>query len=252
MELKDNPRGGYRYLTGISAYSAGVVAMAGHEIVHATLARPIPLAEGFDLVARVLAAEGRPSQALAAMELRSAEPFSFEGFAAFNAGYYETLTDWDIPVDGDNPVARTNVAPVVRPPAAPSLYAFSYTVAGDTPAPTFIVAGAGEVVRQSLEVQSIVREGESSPEAMAEKAAHVLSVMRARLEGLGGDWSRVTATDVYTAEALQPYLGPTLLEQMGAAAQHGVHWHFSHPPIVGLAFEMDLRGVRREIVVPVD
>jgi hypothetical protein len=33
---------------------------------------------------------------------------------------------------------------------------------------------------------------------------------------------------------------------MGPAAIHGVHWHLAHPPIGSLAFEMDLRGVRRE------
>jgi hypothetical protein len=33
---------------------------------------------------------------------------------------------------------------------------------------------------------------------------------------------------------------------MGASAVHGLHWFYSRPPIVGLEFEMDLRGVRRE------
>jgi hypothetical protein len=28
---------------------------------------------------------------------------------------------------------------------------------------------------------------------------------------------------------------------------HGVHWYYSHPPIQGIEFEMDIRGVRREI-----
>jgi hypothetical protein len=34
---------------------------------------------------------------------------------------------------------------------------------------------------------------------------------------------------------------------MGPAAIHGIHWHLSHPPIAGLIYEMDLRGVRREM-----
>ena len=250
MQLKDNQRGGYRYLTGISAYSSGVVAMPGHEIVHATLARAIPLADGFDQVARHLDDLGRPRQALCAMELRSPKPFSFDGFADFNVGYADVLRQWDIHVGDDNPVARTNVAPEVAPPAEPSLYAFAYTVPGETPTPTFVVAGAGEVHRQSLEVQTIVREGETTPDAMAEKAAHVMGVMRARMEGLGADWSRVTATDVYTVHQLQPYLASALLKPMGPAAAHGIRWHFTRPPIEGLDFEMDARGIAREIVLP--
>lgn len=251
MQLKDNDRGGYRYLAGISAYSSGVVALPGHEIVHATLAQPIPLAAGFDLVAGHLDGLGRPRQALCAMELRSPKPFSFDGFADFNIGYADVLRDWDIHVGDDNPVARTNVAPEVAPPAEPSLYAFAYTVPSETPTPTFVVAGAGEVHRQSLEVQTIVREGETGPDAMAEKAAHVLGVIQARMEGLGADWPRVTATDVYTVHQLQPYLASVLLEPMGAAAAHGVRWHFTRPPIEGLDFEMDARGIAREIVLPV-
>ena len=38
--LIDNPRGGYRFLTGISPFSSGVVASDGHEVVHATPATP--------------------------------------------------------------------------------------------------------------------------------------------------------------------------------------------------------------------
>jgi hypothetical protein len=34
---------------------------------------------------------------------------------------------------------------------------------------------------------------------------------------------------------------------MGPAAVHGVHWYLSRPPIEGLEYEMDMRGVRREV-----
>jgi hypothetical protein len=194
-----------------------------------------------------LAAEGRSRQALCAVELRSPKPFSFGGFDEFNAGYREILQAWDIPVDGHNPVARTNVAPVVRPPDEPSLYGFAYTLPGETTENSFVVAGAGDVQRQALDSEVIVREGETSADAMREKAAHVMSVMQRRLDGLGCGWAEVTAVNVYTAELLQPYLAETILEPIGAAAMHGVHWHLSRPPIEGLAFEMDLRGVGREL-----
>ena len=41
--LRDHPKGNYRYLPGISAFSSGTVAMPGHESVHATLGAPLPV-----------------------------------------------------------------------------------------------------------------------------------------------------------------------------------------------------------------
>jgi len=127
---------------------------------------------------RHLRPEGRPRAALCAIELRSPTPFSYEGFDAFNAGYRALLTEWKLLVDGENPIARTNVAPLVGAPSEPSLYAFAYTIPGATPRPTFVVAGAGEMRVRGVGVQGIVRHGETSPEAMREKAAHVMGVMQ--------------------------------------------------------------------------
>ena len=242
MEIGIQPTGGYRYIRGIPAFSYGVIATEGYEVVHATLARPIPWRAGFDLIASHLGALGRPRQALAAIELRSPQPFTPEGFSDFNRGYAAVLETWEILVDGDNPVARTNVAPVVNPPTDVSLYAFSYTelIVGDGGlGSTFVVAGAGESNR----------DGKTSPDAMADKAASVLSTMNARLSALGVGLADVTMTDVYTAHPVHSYLAGGLLEPMGPAGMHGIHWHHARPPIIGLEYEMDMRGVRRELVV---
>ena len=40
-----------------------------------------------------------------------------------------------------------------------------------------------------------------------------------------------------------------VLKPAGAAAIHGVHWYPSRPPIQGLDYEMDMRGVARELVL---
>jgi len=241
--------GSYRFLPGIAPFSSGTVAAPGHQMVHATLRAPIPWRDGFALIDRHLRAEGRPRAALAAIELRSPAPFSFDGFDAFNAGYQALLKEWNLLVDGANPIARTNVAPVTRAPAEPSLYGFGYTVPGATDRATFIVAGAGEVRERGVGVEGIVRHGETSPGAMREKAAHVMGIMRARLQGLGVTWTDVTAIDVYTAQPIESFLADTVLAPAGAAAIHGVRWFPSRPPIVGLEYEMDLRGVAREILV---
>ena len=111
--LRDCVNGGYRYLPGISAFSSGVVAMPGFEIVHVTLGVPVPWREGFTrVIDDHLRAAGRPRAALCGIELRSPAPFTFEGFAAFNEGYRGLLASWQLLIGDDNPLPRTNVAPV--------------------------------------------------------------------------------------------------------------------------------------------
>ncbi len=248
MDLIDNAQGGYRFLTGISAYSSGVVAMPGHEIVHVTLRRPVPYRAGFEYVERRLADHGRPHQALCAVALRCPKPMSFDGFATFNRDYRAIIESWDLPVDGHNPIARTNVAPALAAPEEPLLYSYAFTVAEKSSVPTFVVAGAGDVDRQALDEQTIVREGETTPEAMTEKAQHVMAVMQQRVDGLCVLLTDITHANVYTVHDVRPYLPSAILEPLAGASVHGVNWHYARPPIEGLAFEMDLRGIRHENV----
>jgi hypothetical protein len=240
---------GYRFLPGIAAFSSGVAALPGFEIVHARMAVPLPWREGFARIDRHLNDLGRPRTALCGIMLRSPAPYTFDGFDGFNQGYRALLADWGILLDGDNPIPRTNVAPVVDAPREPSLYAFDYTVAGTTPSPTFVVAGAGELRERARGADGIVRRGETSPEAMREKARFVLEIMQARLRALDGAWDRVTVIDVYTAHPIHGIVEEEILRAAGPAAVHGVHWYPSRPPLQGLEFEMDLRGVARELVL---
>jgi hypothetical protein len=249
MELLDNPRGGYRFLTGIAAFSSGVIAAPGHQVVHVTLRRPAPWRQGFALIERHLAAQGRPRQALCAVALRSPKPFTFESFAAFNTDYRALLAEWACLVGDHNPVARTNVAPVLAAPGEESLYSFAYTADGEAPVPTFVVAGAGDIAAGPRGTEAIVRYGETSPEAMAEKARHVMGAMADRLAGLGVGWADVTHANMYTVHEIRACLPEVILAPMAAAAIHGVRWHYARPPIEGLEFEMDLRGVAEERVI---
>jgi hypothetical protein len=216
MELLDHPNGNYRFLTGNAPYSSGVVARPGHEIVRVTLQRLLPYPEGFALIDSYLREQGQPRHALCAIELRLPRPLSFAGFAEFNRGYQELLADWDLFVDGHNPVARTNVAPEVRPPDEPSLFAFSHTLPraeAGTP-PTFVVAGAGELIERRLAPEAVLRAGETSMGALREKAAHVMHTMQARLDGLGVGWSEVTAVDIYAVHPLRPLLAAEVLARL--------------------------------------
>jgi hypothetical protein len=251
MTLLPGPDPSYRFLPGGDPYSSGVVATSGWEVVHATLQAPVPWRDGFARIERRLRTLGRPRTALCAIELRVPAPLTFAGFGEFNRGYRELLGEWGLLVDGRNPVARTNVAPVVGPPPEPSLYAFSYTASSPTAGrPTFVAAGSGELRPGQASRAGVVRPDETSPEAMREKAGYVMGVMQARLTGLGAAWTDVTAVDVYTVHPLEGFLATEILAAMGPAAVHGVHWYLSHPPVAGLAFEMDLRGVRREVRLP--
>src|SRR5258708_35892845 len=117
-------------------------------------------------------------------------------------GVRSWLAGWGCGRGDANPTPRNTVAPVTAAPAEPSLCAFAYTVPGHTPAPTFIVAGAGELRDRAQGPDGIVRHGDTSPDAMKEKTRFVLQTMQERLHALGGDWARVTAIDVYTAHPI--------------------------------------------------
>jgi hypothetical protein len=245
MRLVDHPTGNYRFLPGIAPYSCGAVASPGFEIVHVTFQQPVAYRTGFERIAGILGEQGRPRTALCAISLRSPRPYSFQDFAEFNAEYTAILEGWDVLVDGTNPVARTNVAPVIVPPAEPVLYGFSFTkpCPGHLP-PTGVVAGAGELPEGVLAREQIVALGDTSAPGLVIKARFVMGLMENRLRGLGLAWPVVTTANVYTAHSIIDLMPAVLLGPMGAAAMHGIHWHFSRPPIEEIDFEMDLHCTR--------
>jgi hypothetical protein len=240
--------GGYRYIKGPFQYSAGVAAEPGFEIERVHFVKPLPLAEGFAAAEAYLAALKRPTTSFCACELRSPAPFTEEGFVAFNRDYVKTLERWGIFRDGVNPVARTNVCPVVNPPATPALYAFSYTVPATPSAPgSFVIAGGGEAPEFKPNYRDhIVRRGDRSPDAMREKVRYVMGVMEGRLEALGFSWKDAAVTQAYTAYDIGPLMVDEIA-QRGAAAS-GLTWHACRPPVVELDYEMDVRRPAREIV----
>ncbi len=241
--------GGYRFIKAVFQYSGGVAAEPGFEIVRARLAQPLVLDQGFKAVQAHLTSVERPLTAFCACELRSPAPFTEQGFLEFNKLYAGTLERWGIYKDGVNPVARTNVCPMHRPPAAPSLYAFSYTVpAAKGARGTFILAGGGEAPDGKPNYHDfIVRRGDTSPEGLREKVRYVLVEMERRLAALGFSWNDAISTQAYTVHDI----GSLVREEIAGrgAAAGGLEWHLARPPIVGLDYEMDVRGAAREIVL---
>jgi hypothetical protein len=241
--------GGYRFITHAFQYSGGVAAEPGFRIERARLGRLLPLAEGFDAVEAHLARLGHPPTAFCACELRSPAQFTETGFVAFNRHYVQRLERWGIFRDDVNPVARSNVCPEIDPPATPSFYAFSYTVPSDRDAAaSFVCAGSGEA-REGVASygERIVRLGDQSPDGMREKARFVHGEMERRMTALGFGWENVTATQVYTVFDIHSYLADEIVRR--GAARAGLTWHYARPPVQGLDYEMDVRGLARELVI---
>lgn len=240
--------GGYRYAPGVFQYSAGVVAEPGYEIVRVRFRDPVPVAQGFDRIAKAIEAAGRPLTAFCACELRSPEPFTEEGFKAFNEVYVGTLEKWGVFRDGVNPVARSNVCPEIDKPAGPSFHAFCYTVEARDAAPSFVVAGSGEAPEGKGSYRDhTVRLGDTSVEGLREKARFVLAEMERRMAILGFGWADVTATQVYSVFDFHPFVADEMVRR--GAARHGLTWHFNRPPVACLDYEMDCRGVNVERVI---
>jgi hypothetical protein len=239
------PPGGYRFIPAVFQYSAGVAAEPGFHIERVMLGEPLPLVQGFQRVEAILTERGRPLTAFCACELRSPLPFSDEGFRTFNEHYVKTLAQWGIYDGTTNPVARSNVCPELGPPSEPSLHAFSFTVPSTRSAPTFVIAGSGEAREGGASYRErTVRYGETSPEAMREKATFVLGEMERRLSLLGRSWPDTTATQVYTVHDLYPFFADEIGRR--GAARAGLTWHLCRPPVRGLEYEMDCRGVAAE------
>ena len=248
MEAKDYSSGGYQFIPAGFPFSSGVAAMPGYRIERWRFHAPVPLAEGFRRIEAALRGAGRPLTALCACELRSPTPFSENGFKGFNQAYVATLADWGLFDGTRNPVARSNVCPAIDPPGEPSFHAFSFTVADAAAAPSFVISGGAEAAEgQGSYDDRIIRRGDTSADAMHEKAVFVLAQMEHRMKALGFRWRDTTATQVYTVHDLYPFLAEEIVRRSAASA--GLTWHFSRPPVVGLDYEMDCRGIAVERVI---
>ncbi len=244
----DFSTGGYRFIPSVFQYSGGAAALPGHAIERVRFRTPVPLVQGFARIERIIRDAGRPLTSFCACELRSPAPFTEQGFRAFNEVYVVTLERWGL-FDGKvNPVARSNVCPEIDPPAEPSFHAFCFTVTDADAAPSVVISGGAEAREGSASYRErIIRYGDTSPDAIREKACHVLGEMERRLASLGFRWADTTATQVYTVHDLHPFLAGEIVRR--GAARSGLTWHYARPPVRDLEYEMDCRAVARESVI---
>jgi hypothetical protein len=132
----------------------------------------------------------------------------------------------------------------------PSFNGFSYTV----PAPavlrraSFVIAGSAECPKGKGNYRDhIIRRGDTSPSGLLEKARWVLGEHERRMGALGVGWADTTGIHVYTVHDIHPLIGSELTQR--GAAESGLSWHFCRPPVVEVEFEMDMRGLARELVI---
>ena len=92
-----------------------------------------------------------------------------------------------------------------------------------------------------------MRYGDTSPEALREKVVFVADEMERRLGLLGFSWKDAISTQAYTVQNIGHLVGEVLAARGGCDG--GLSWVYARPPVVGLEFEMDVRGAAREIVL---
>jgi hypothetical protein len=86
-----------------------------------------------------------------------------------------------------------------------------------------------------------------SPEGMREKVRFVVAKMERRLGLLGFSWLHAASTQAYTVQDIGHVVGEEIAAR-GACAG-GLVWYYARPPVIGLEYEMDVRGAAREIVI---
>src|ERR1700749_3427365 len=130
--------GGYRSIPHAFQYSGGVEPVPGYRIERVEFARPMPLAAGFAWIESYLNKLGALA-GFCACELRSPEQFTDQGFIDFNRHYTGTLLRWGVMKNPeDNPVARSNVIPLLHKPAEPSFHAFCFARPTDSAGGYFV------------------------------------------------------------------------------------------------------------------
>lgn len=246
--MRASQGGGYSYLPGLGFASQAVLANPGMVIERACFPACLPLADGFDAVRAALERFDRPPAALCGFDLRLPATRRVEDFLAFNGDYLERLRAWGLLDGDDSPLARTNVAPIRRGPSAPGVLGFSFTVARESAAPTFVMSGVPEIPDVASGPDDVIRLGESGPDALREKLGFVTGMLKARFATLGIQWTDDAAVHLYSAHDAGAAL-LEILDEQGIHPLYGLTWHEAAPPVDLFELEIDVRRYARETVI---
>ena len=81
----------------------------------------------------------------------------------------------------------------------------------------------------------------------ATRATFPVRLGERRIGAFGFGWRDATATQLYTVFDIHSFLADEFVAR--GAMMAGLTWHYARPPVEGLDFEVDVRGVSRELVV---
>ncbi len=249
--------GGYDFEPGLPFLSFGVQAQPGHRLHRAVLESGPASGRAVAFAIEHLARLGLPAQALCGMEFRqfSERQLTHPEFGVFNQHHVAQLEAAGLLVDGKVPVARTNVVVSGSGRSGDALHAFTYAVPDATaPQPADFLFSAIPEVRFTLTdgkfQQEVVREGESSPQAVQAKLDYILGVVEQRLESARRGWADVLQMHLYSSFDLSAAQQAQLSQRLGAAAVRGYQYTHSLPPIGPSQMEFDFRRVSAELTIP--
>lgn len=109
-----------------------------------------------------------------------------------------------------------------------------------------MISGVAEVATGLAYPDDIVRPGETSADALLEKARSVLDDVAALVNRLGGVWDDAASVHLYSVHPVAFDLMRTALAGIGVVPRNGIVWHDAAPPVDGLELEVDVRRYARE------
>ena len=113
----------------------------------------------------------------------------------------------------------------------------------------WVIAGSGEWPEDQPFPQGIIARGDLTPSGITSKARYVLNTMQERAKGLEANWSRLTATQIYTVHNIAHLIEPEFAVR--GLLGPGLCWHLCRPPIEELAFEMDVHSIKHNYVASI-
>ncbi|WP_329474787.1 hypothetical protein OG555_24040 [Kribbella sp. NBC_01484] len=232
--------GGYAYDPGLRFAGNGVVSLPDRVIDQAILREPLPFKEGCIALERHFDAAGIPLGSLCGLEVRLPATLSLSDFVSFNDVYMGQLDTWGLLRHGVSPLTRTNVSPVHEAPSEPTLAAISYVSERPARQPTYVISGIAELPSGGSYPQEVLRTGETTPDALHEKASLIVDVLERHLETLGLQWAPSDTVNLYSAHDLT-HMVSDLLATRRHSPSYGLLWHNAAPPVVDLELEIDLR-----------
>lgn len=239
--VETHPSLTFAFDRGLRFASNGVVALPGHTFEHGWLAPHLEFDAGCRRVEGYLRELGLAKNALVGLDVRLPATLPLADFVAFNDRYLAQLDSWGLLRDDVSPLARTNVSPTHGAPSQPELAGFSYVVPRAAALPSFVISGIAELAIGASYPAGVTRLGESSPEALLEKALTIVDVLETHIGTLGTTWEASDGVRLYSAHDLAYAASRRVLAARGHAPSNGLIWFDAAPPVVDLELELDVR-----------